>query len=186
MRGRLVAVAGLDEEGATSIKVFVELQNLDAQASSEKRLLFNRDSSLVWEMTDGNGKVLAPGKPVVAGWSYASTDSHVLIPANSVRRLEACTAGYYLLDGPMALVFFQGLINTPPWHLAADGHGPYFLSATFRGLDSEGPKTAHAWRSALMLPPVILPITTILVAWRQRGINVAKIGPESTKLLGSK
>jgi hypothetical protein len=185
MRGRLVANSKLNAEGATEVDVYVELQNLDAQPSFGKKLNFKGD--MVWALSDGHGNAVPPwtGQSVVAGWSTATVEAWTTVPANSALRFRVCVAGYYLMDGPMALVFFQGLINTPPWHIAPNGHGPYFLSALFKGSEQRIAGAHPTWNSTLNLPPVPLPTGPIHVVWRQNGVATPKIGPESTNLLGN-
>jgi pimeloyl-ACP methyl ester carboxylesterase len=107
--------------------------------------------------------------PVPWIFNYASITYWISVLGDSTLRFPVCSAEYHLLGGSRELVLFQGLINTPPWHLAANGREEYYLGATFRGLEESKVPSLFIWGSSLSIPPVCLPTEPIPAVWPGNG-----------------
>ena len=162
MRGRLVADTGMDVSGATEVGIFIELENLELGSFSRRIVIFARDRSLQWAMTDAHGKAM-PGWGRDVPWTidYFYVNESVSVPAGGRRRFLICSGNYHTLHegvfgtGAPALVFFQGP-GVPLWHLVAGGDEAYLLRATFKGLEGGRTDFDLYWSGPLSLPPVAL------------------------------
>jgi len=170
MRGRLIADTTLDAHGATSVRLYVELQNLAAQPFFGKRIGYSPDLSLAWELRDSAGNSVLPWKgPVPWRFDYAIVSAWISIPGDATLRFPVCSAGYHIFQPGGALVLFQGLIKTPPWLLAHGGRESYFLSAKFTGVVQGKAPSENIWGGTLSLPPVRLPDRPIPQVWPENG-----------------
>jgi hypothetical protein len=166
VRGRLIATTTQDSHGATEVRVYVELQNLDAQPFFGKKISFDRDTSLEWKMTDASGKMVPAWKEGVPWqFEYMSSTFSITVLGDSTLRFPVCTADYCLLEDSHALLFFQGPMNTPPWHIASKGPVQYFLGANFRGLEKGEVPTQYIWSGPISLPPMRLPTSIAPMVW---------------------
>jgi hypothetical protein len=160
----MVAVTGLESQGTTIVRLYLELQTLDAQPYFGEKISFNRDTSLKWSMSDSHGNPVPGWKgPVPWLFDYASITFWISVPGDSMLRFPICSGKYYLLGASRELVFFQGLMNTLPWHLSANRREKYYLSATFKGLEKSNIRSQFIWGSSLSIPPVCLPTDPIPV-----------------------
>lgn len=180
MRGRLIAVTGRDTHGATEVKIYLELQNLDAQPDFGKKFSFNRDLSVVWKLSDFRGKPV-PDWTGSVPWlflDYASMSSWISVPGDSTLRFPIGSAGFHVFQPSGASVLSLSLMNTPPWQLAADDREQYYISATFKGLVKGESPSQFIWSSTLSLPPVRLPDNPIPQVWSSNEpFNASRVKP---------
>ena len=169
VRGRLVAATRRDARGATSVRIYLELQNRDPR-SLPRTFNFNRDENVAWELRDSEGKPAMPWKDPVPGYSdYFSYGSVISIPADATLRFPLCSAEYDMFQKSGAWVLWQGLLKTPAWILTQGRKGSYFLSATFTCRFQDDIPSRNISFGPLALPAVRLPSDPVPQVWPANG-----------------
>jgi hypothetical protein len=160
LRGRLVAEPFLDPQGRSSVRIYLELQNLSFQPATGLRLTINKWGDLNWTLVDGHGNAL----PVYDGpppyfldfptFSYA-----IILPPDSRLRFFVAS-GTYDTVAPSSVRVFYVIGPGRPWLLAHDRSAKYSLGAVFKVNES----SAGLWSGQLTLPRFALPIP----AWSEK------------------